>query len=144
MKRRQLSRPAALAAVAGGLVVVFAAAADVHAGPAPDLIIADLARPQAEVAPGRHPGSMAAWEIVRREVTIQLVNGRGGESADCPPGKRVLGGGLQILSPSWLTHQHIRQNGPRADGTGWVVELQDEQNESVRVVISAICGSVAP
>ena len=64
--------------------------------------------------------------------------------ASCPAGKRVLGGGAEVLGSITVGTSVLRQSGPTPDNAGWkafFVDFNAEPN-TFGLKVSAICATV--
>ncbi|MHC4995121.1 MAG: hypothetical protein ACYTGQ_08730 [Planctomycetota bacterium] len=78
--------------------------------------------PQGDPGPAGPPG-ISGWEIVRGPT----VGGEGRPYrafADCPPGKKVLGGGGSQGAFGW----YLDDSAPKSDGSGWEVQYAPDIN----------------
>jgi hypothetical protein len=110
-----------------------------------------LTGPQGEQGPPGEPG-ISGYEIVS-EANIPSPIRLQDATAQCPSGKKVLGGGangeradLGGLIPSPTTIIHASK--PTASGTGWYALGDDEQGTSSlagwTLKVYAVCANVAP
>jgi len=59
-------------------------------------------------------------------------------SADCPVGKKVLGGGVSVNN----NNAHVVNSAPADGGTGWVTQLSNDSTVTVSEYAWAICANV--
>ncbi len=70
---------------------------------------------------------------------IDLAGGAAtGLAADCPAGKKVLGGGVSSAVPTNLA---IRETAPQNDGVGWWVEVKNTGGSQMGVFAWAVCAN---
>ncbi|GGO82496.1 hypothetical protein [Wenjunlia tyrosinilytica] len=88
----------------------------------------------------RGPRGIAGYEIVTQEGTVP-ANGTTTVTANCPAGKRVLGGGYSFpLTPVNAT---VVTDAPDADGDSWRVTVVNT-TPALAINVYAICATVAP
>jgi len=63
--------------------------------------------------------------------------------ADCPAGKKVLGGGVTAGNGGDETRLHVYFSGPAGQATGWATGIQNDGTNSVTAFVWAICASVS-
>jgi hypothetical protein len=66
------------------------------------------------------PGAISGWEIVERSQQVDVFTTRTSETAFCPAGRRVLGGGFHITG----TAGRAVTSAPSANGTAWRTEFR--------------------
>lgn len=96
------------------------------------------------------PGGLAGYEIVVNRIDLTGFGGYGAiQSANCPAGKRVVGGGAEYLSATGVvgfSEARVVTSAPTADGTGWRVNLFMASNPDGRIIaveVRAACAEVA-
>lgn len=77
---------------------------------------------------------------VRVQDNFAIANSNGFlVTLDCPPGRKVLGGGSALVDSSWF----LQSSAPQEDGSGWLVRYQTTGlNFSAAGTIWAICATV--
>jgi hypothetical protein len=63
--------------------------------------------------------------------------------ADCPAGKKVLGGGVTTGAGGDPRQLHIYFSGPAGLATGWTAGMQNSGSGPVEAFVWAICGIVS-
>ena len=100
--------------------------------------------PAGPTGPGGPAGSPGAsgYEVVVNEVTF-AGNTAGSVQADCPPGKRVLGGGHYVDALFGSNEFTVMTNAPNTAGTSWVVVYSNNtQWGDLSGEVRAICAEV--
>jgi Collagen triple helix repeat (20 copies) len=64
-------------------------------------------------------------------------------TAQCPTGKKVLGGGWTVGSGADPTHIRIFQSGPAGPASGWDFYAVNDASANVTVYVWAICSNVS-
>ncbi len=99
------------------------------------------------------PG-ISGYEIVSQAVTVPRATPSGfgtlNATADCPAGKMVIGGGVDIgagtepVAPTDIVRDvHVQDSYPNSSGTGWTVLITSGNDVTWAVTIYAICVNVA-
>ncbi len=70
------------------------------------------------------------------------------DTATCPAGKKVFGGGATVIAEGTQNfHTVIQESSPGTIGGGaldlWLVAVQNNDNKSHTIRISAVCGNVS-
>ena len=99
------------------------------------------AGPAGPAGPQGSPG-VSGYEVV----AVQQMNTSNTLTvqASCPAGKRVLGGGAEVLGSITVGTSVLRQSGPTPDNAGWkafFVDFNAEPN-TFGLKVSAICATV--
>lgn len=89
------------------------------------------------------PSGVTGWQIVTAGMSIP-VNQLKTWEADCPAGKRALGGGVVGSSGLPDSNTHILQSGPAGVATGWLVSVYNQAGANLTIGYYAwvICASV--
>jgi hypothetical protein len=85
------------------------------------------------------PAGVSGWTFVTQGVNLpgdpnHTVND---VEADCPDGKKALGGG--VTAGFDATQLHVFFSGPAGQATGWIAELQNDGSPTLPVFVWAIC-----
>ena len=82
---------------------------------------------------------VSGWMFVTARKDIPR-DGEATWAANCPPGKKVLGGGVASQPVNYGTL--INQSAPAGQGTGWLVTVQHDRNAVTSYYAWAICANV--
>jgi hypothetical protein len=100
------------------------------------------AGPVGSSGPAGSPG-ISGWSFLTEGRTIpgDPYHTTNEWEADCPAGKKALGGGVTVGAGD---DQQLRiyQSGPAGQATGWYVAAQDVGSGSITVYVWAICAYV--
>jgi hypothetical protein len=95
-------------------------------------------------APGA-PGAdgVSGWELVRAAgVDVPAGQLRGG-FAECPAGKRPLGGGFLVNGPGpWTVFEAEPRFDPQFNENGYAAFIRNDGASLVRIFVSAVCATV--
>jgi hypothetical protein len=88
---------------------------------------------------------ISGWEEVVAIATSGLTAEFQVVTANCPAGKKVLGGGYESESATLI----IRMSLPKADGTGWYLQIWEPQGSAAAgagslFAVVALCANVTP
>lgn len=101
------------------------------------------AGPQGPVGPQGPPGppGLSGYLRVAGSTITIAGNTTGAAFADCPAGRQVLGGGLEIVEGN-VTGVHPAQSYPSSD-TRWSIGIANGDLPQVKVRVVAVCAFVA-
>lgn len=93
-----------------------------------------------------HIKNKMGYEVVTADFTVS-AGGFLRDTADCPEGKEVLGGGMQVVGEGSSDFDTlIQESAPGTVGGGqthlWLVSMQNTDNEEHDVAIFAVCANV--
>ena len=86
---------------------------------------------------------VSGWEFVRA-AGIDVAPGQlSGRLANCPEGKRPVGGGFLVNGPGpWTVFQTEARVDPDFNENGWGVFIRNDGPSNVRLFVSAVCATV--
>jgi Collagen triple helix repeat (20 copies) len=86
------------------------------------------------------PRGISGWTFVTAQRDIPR-DGTATWSANCPAGKKALGGGVASVPVNYGTR--IIQSAPAGQATGWLVTVQHDRSGTVSYFAWVICASVS-
>jgi collagen triple helix repeat protein len=86
------------------------------------------------------PNGVSGWTVVAKATTVP-GNTVTTVQADCPAGRKVLGGGLTQTSAGPLHPLLLRESGPTGLATGWFVAVVNESGTDRTADAWAICAN---
>ena len=100
--------------------------------------------PQGPAGPQGTKGA-SGWEyvVVGRTLPGNPSHTPNSWNANCPAGKKALGGGWTVGSGADPTHIRVFQSGPAGEATGWTVYAVNDASAGVSVYLWAICSTVS-
>ena len=96
----------------------------------------DPGLPGAPGAPGSPGAPGVSGYVVVQSPTVYITGTGGHATADCPAGKKAIGGGFSTVNGS------VYASGAKADGSGWIVAALPG-GQTTPLVAQAICVSVS-
>jgi hypothetical protein len=99
--------------------------------------------PSGAAGPAGSPG-ISGWQfvVVGRNLPGESSHTPNDWEADCPAGKKALGGGLTLGSGDY-TQVRIYESGPAGQATGWYVAAQKVGSPNISAYVWAICATVS-
>jgi hypothetical protein len=88
---------------------------------------------------------VSGYEIVQGPNVALAANGTAGATANCPTGKRALGGGGHRFSAVGFAASMGQSLPPvNSNGTAWQVSFKNPTNTPATIYAIAVCATITP
>jgi hypothetical protein len=86
------------------------------------------------------PAGVSGWELLR-EPGVDVPPGQiRGAIADCPSGKKPVGGGFLVNGPGpWTVFETEARFDPQFNENGWAAFIRNDGPSNVRIFVSVVC-----